>query len=441
MDRFNDLDMGLINPNPIMISNSDSDNTWFNLTIEDWTFVVILGIIVLIIIFSSRPTVGPAFDNMSNAMIDNSVSDFIMSKVSTSYVFNKKDQELKNSIATLKTPDQKNKKLAMMKNQIETDIQTIIKNEAEHPMVDSVMNAMEGGNKFRSLIAYSIINRMRRNIIEQGGTPKQLEIQNVLAPELMHSACAIITNALNNDDLETKSMTVITAMQLNLIGMKLVGKTDYASKLYAVDNQIRKRLEMEKINSSEKIEIDTFELTHSLNLDALNEFQRIINGKLQSVNDSNKKITKSKDTMIGYMASKSCSDFNLVFELSWIIGGGPVHQEYISYLRSMGTDFSILYQIADDFKNYYSSVLGNVPNFVVVVGTKTAYDEFFSRTETFVKNATELGLMTGVLKHVISYLSDVVVLSKKIIDSDQKIKKSNTSDEETDETDDIDGQM
>ena len=447
MNGFNDLDMGLIQPDPINLNmNNDRDDTWFNLTMEDWTFLAIMGVVILIIIFASRPMIGPAIDNMGEAIKDNTVTNFVMSQFSESYILSKKDDELKESLNKLKKPHLKNKKLAKLKEYIEYDIQKVISHEVDNELVETAaLDAVVGGKKFRSIIAYSIINRMRRTIASQGGQPRQYDTSAIVAIELMHNACLILSDMLDKPEYRRNGLAVLdssdhniallTAMQLNLIGLKLIGEVDHISKQYALENQIRQRLEAEKVRDNKPIEVNTFEMQYNLTLSACNDVSRLVDGQVLDVYGRKDKIASSSSKILEYMQKKSCSDFNLMFEMAWILGGGPVRQEYIQHLRSMGTDFGILYQIYDDFTDYYSDQVDSNLNFVVTIGSDAAYDEFYARMESFAQKAEELGIMTGALKHIVSYISDTVTLAKQLIDADDKKKQvQSDTDTETDDT-------
>jgi geranylgeranyl pyrophosphate synthase len=453
MDNLNNLDMGLINPDPITIETFDitgnSEKRWLSLTIEDWTFVAIMGLVILIILFASRPMIGPALDNMGSAAADNSVTNFVMSQFSETYVLSKKDDELKEALEKLKKPQIKNEKLSKLKEYIEHDIQRVISEEIDNKLVEkAAIDAVAGGKKFRSIIAYSIVNRMRRTIASQGGQPRQYEASNIVAVELMHNSCLILADMLDKSEYRRDGMSIhnsydhnialLTAMQLNLIGLKLVGEVDHISKQYAAENQIRQRIELEKKNSSENagVQIDPFEMAYNLTLSACNDVSRLVDGQVLDVYGKKGKITASKSRILDFMKKKSCSDFNLMFEMSWILGGGPIRAEYIDYLRNMGTDFGILYQIYDDFSDYYSDRVDSSLNFVVTVGPDAAHNEFYVRMESFVQKAGELGIMTGALKHIVSYLSDTVTLAKQIIDTDEGGEKKERDDDEiTEDTD------
>jgi geranylgeranyl pyrophosphate synthase len=306
----------------------------------------------------------------------------------------------------------------------------VIAREVDNKLVEkAALDAVVGGKKFRSIIAYSIINRMRRTIATQGGQPRQYEPSNVVAIELMHNSCLILSDMLDKSEYRRDGLSIhnsydhnvalLTAMQLNLIGLKLVGEIDHISKQYSLENQIRQRMEAEKVRDEKAVQVNTFEMAYNLTLSACNDVSRLVDGQVLDVYGKKNKIASSKSKILDYMQKKSCSDFNLMFEMAWIIGGGPIRAEYVEYLRDMGTDFGILYQIYDDFADYYSDQVDSNLNFVVVVGPEEAHNEFYSRMEGFVQKAGELGIMTGALKHIVSYLSDTVTLAKKIIDSNE----------------------
>jgi geranylgeranyl pyrophosphate synthase len=440
--NMNGLDLN----NNIRLADNASERTWLNLTIGDWAFISILGVVVLIILFSSRPMISPAIESIGSDLSNNVVTDFVMSKVSTSYVLSKEDDELKEALDALKKPHLSNRKLGSLKKMIDHDIESVINEEIGNKLVRrAALDAVSGGKKFRSIIGYSIINRMRRNVAQNGGTVRQYEPRNVHAVELIHSACLIMSDLMDKDETRRGGLSVhnshdqnialATAMQLNLIGLKLVGEVDHVAKYYAVENQIKKRMEAEKVNTPEKVEMpDTFELAYNLSLSACNDINVLTDGQVLDVYGKKSVFTSSKHKALDFMRRKSCSDFNLMFEMAWVIGGGSIKAEYIDMVRSMGTDFGLLYQIYDDFTDYYSDQIDNSINFVSTMGIEEAHNEFFSRVKSFVGKATQLGVMTGALKHVVSYLSDSVTLAEKIIRSDQK-KLSNSGDDDSESDD------
>ena len=365
------------------MNNYDSYNKIhsFTLKYEDMIFLGILGIIVLIILLSDKPKISPAIERMQNDISNNIITDVIMSQISSAHILVKKNQSLKGAMESLHTPYDASTKLSALKNRVDYDIHKILMTNANNIDIDDVQEILNNTNRFRTVIAYSIANRLQKI---NSKTEKYFDLSDLASIELL----CISTESIRNGKLDVEDSFNLFMKSLELI------------------------CEMDQVNMYNEIDVN---------------IKKFIKDKNHEINFSS-----LVDT---YFTTQSCDA--LLFSAAWIVGGGPT--DHLSHVTSLANDFTYIYSIYDSYINYYEDKLYHRENRIDNVGFKS-HDEFYLKIESFVMKATELQIMTNGLKHIINYMSDSVSLIHKILKNKNKTKKNYVDDESdiTDENDESD---
>lgn len=447
------MDYDLVaNPQILDVNNTVPmvQNTGMTMRMEDWLFVGVLMVILLIILLSNRPMVGPALDSMADDAYNNPVSDFVMSGISSSYALHKNHKKLNDVLKEIRSPLQTSNTLMELKQSIDVDLDEIMDREIHNDLIRSASkDAIKGGKRLRPIIAYSIVNHMRR--ASNGNTLQSYDIRNLNAIELLHAASLIVDDIMDQDDMRRgkpaihiayeTNIALMTAAQLTVTAFKMIGRIDHQSKEHSLDKLCEKRIRSrqqtmrtEHTRDPDDLESDGYALVNS----ALYDTSELIDGQVMDIYGSN----DTKELVLDSIRKKTASIYAMIFEMAWVIGGGPIDREAVSMVRDAANDFGIMFQIYDDFTDYYSDQLSNEDNsnYALNIGLDEARDEFYSRTSDFMQKATNLGIMTNAIKHVLNYLSDSVVVSYRLIrdlsgkppDTETDIDVDTDADTETD---------
>lgn len=433
--------------------NSVMNGGTMNMSNEDWIFVGVLLALLLIILLANRPMIGPALDSMADDAYNNKITDFVMSSVSKTYVLNKNNAKLEKALKDLPSPLEASKTLASLKESIDRDIDVIMDKEIHNVLIRKASkDSMNGGKRLRPIIAYSIVNHMRRS--SKNNPMQSYDIRNLNAIELLHSASLIVDDIMDHDDMRRGKLAVhkayeinialMTAAQLTITAFKLVGRIDYQTKEKNLERLIEKRAGKSrrvdgqtdaKGNQGPDMENDSYVLINSV----LNDTSDLIDGQVMDLYGSN----DTRDMVLDSIRKKTASIYTMIFELAWVTGGGPIDRQAIHMVRDAANDFGIMFQIYDDFTDYYSDQLSqDNSNYALNIGLDEAYDEFYFRLSEFNNKANALGIMTNAIKHILNYLSDSVMVCHDLIkDTDPKTTNDTdtdpktTNDTDTDDTD------
>lgn len=433
---------------PFYVDESNlSDKLFLGLTIEELVFLGILAMIILIILLSNKPMISPAIDSIHSDLANNSVTDFVMTQFSTTYVLMKKDDELNTALKALKTPIHTSSTLRSLKTQIDSDIEYVIKKEMSNDLIKNAsLESIEGGKRLRPIIAYSIVNRLRKltHETDKGKLMKLYDIRNLNAIELLHSASLIIDDIMDQDDYRRGNLAIhkaydlniamMTASQMTITALKLVGQIDQSMQRNVIESMVKERVEAAKRNSKELPINNEFYATYDLINSVLNGTSDLIDGQIMDLYEDSKALT------LETIQKKTSTIYQMIFEMAWVVGGGPIREDYILFIKDMANDFGILFQIYDDFSDYYSDQIDTKTgtNYVISMGVDEAYKEFFYRVSSFVNKAEHLQIMTNAIKHIINYLSDSVTLAHKLILTDKKKKNKKKSDIDEDDLTELD---
>lgn len=440
--------------NEIYPQNNDM---YLNMSANDIMFVGMLAIVILIILFSTKPIVADAVDNVQHDMQNNRVADYVMSNLSNIYVLNKQDTELKSALQTIKTPLQSSSTISSIKKSIDKDMNDVItRNTINDVLKLTTLESVENGDRIGTIIAYSIVNRLRKLTQankEKDKIKQNYDNRNLIAIDLMDSACTMVSDLenTNNTDIADNNLLIMTANNLILISAKMIASVNEQVQQYALEQLVQDRVESEKKNSDRDFEdepIPNEYMSYDLVMSVLHDKSDLLNGKADSyvvdININNDSDSDSNNhnhnhnpikSTIENIKNKKASIYSIIFEMAWIMGGGPIRQDCIYHVKSIGNDFGIISQLHEDFSNYYSDQVNKSSiNYVLEVGTDEAYNEFFNRISSFVEKLEYYNIMTNCIKHVINHLSDSVTLAYKMISDDAK---SNDTDTDTDTDDNI----
>jgi hypothetical protein len=436
--------------NEIYPQNNDM---YLNMSTNDMMFVGMLAIVILIILFSTKPIVADAVDNVQYDMQNNRVADYVMSNLSNIYVLNKQDTELKSALQTIKTPLQSSSTISSIKKSIDKDMNDVItRNTVNDVLKLTTLEAVEHSDRIGTIIAYSIVNRLRKLTQankEKDKIKQNYDNRNLIAIDLMDSACTIVSDLenTNNTDIVDNNLLIMTANNLILISAKMIASVNEQVQQYALEKLVQDRVESEKKNSDRDFEdepIPNEYMSYDLVMSVLHDKSDLIEGCADSylLNiDSDNHSDKTVKTSLENIFNKKASIYSIIFEMAWVIGNGPIRQDCIYHIKSIGNDFGIICQLYEDFTNYYSDqiqVNKNETNYLLEVGIDEAYNDFFNRVSSLVGKLEYYDIMTNCIKHVLNNLSDSVTLAYKMItdDIDDKSNDTDITDTEEDEIED-----
>lgn len=450
----------------------DHDTAYdFGMTNADIMFIISLITVVLIIVFFNKPMISIAIDSIQHDITNNAVIDYIMASVSQSYVLQKKNAELSAILTKIKSPFETSAKIIQLKKTIDIDIENSIDTEIKNVILNKASKyAIASGDRIRPIIAYSIVNRLRKsrakgkkendlvgdaNNVNNIDTAifRNCDIENLNAIEFIHSA-SLIVDDITNDGNHHKSkiathktygldIALLSAAQLTITAFKLVSRVDRQIKKYLIETIDKKRNEADKKDTKDTKDTNILSATKSNIFDSFMRYDIIIS-VIYDTSDlidgrmlDNRNKSNTRDMALNTIGKKTASIFTMNFEMAWVIGGGIVTHKSIDSIRSISTDFGIMYQIYNDFCNYYSdqnnTTRKNDINYLVSMGVDEAYDEFYYRMSEFIRKAEHLDIMTNTIKHISNYLSDAVGIAHAYIIKDEKIDIVDSSTDDFDE--------
>jgi geranylgeranyl diphosphate synthase, type II len=423
---MSELDLG--------IEVNDLNNEFFILTPRDFVYIFIIVILVFLLLFSNTPTVVSTIDSIQSYLVDNIVTKYIMNGVSQTHYLTKKNEELTKALKTLETPMQTSSELAALKKQIDVDLENIINEEISNEILRKAsLDAIAGGKRLRPIIAYSIVNRLRKIYPDnKDGILRRYDIKNLNAIELLHSSSLIIDDIMDQDDYRRNKLAahkayelniaLMTSSQLTVTAYKLVSRVDRQTKDHMIEGLVEERIDAKEKNLSkeEMIQNSEYYNTHALLATIIDDTSDLIDGQVLDLYGSN----DTREMVLESIKKKTASIYTMIFEMAWVVGGGSISRKYIQLVRETSEDFGVLYQIYDDFTDYYSDQIdqGDNANYVLSIGIDEAHDEFHHRVKSFTNKAKQLDISTSAIKNIVKYLSDCVDLSHSMISDDNPKK-------------------
>lgn len=135
--------------------------------------------------------------------------------------------------------------------------------------------------------------------------------------------------------------------------------------------------------------------------------------KLQRIN---------KISLGNFISDKYGSVCQLALELGWLLGGGE--EKNLINLDKIGTYFSMMIKIADDFINLESDIEEAETystNYVVNLGFQNAFETFFDNKQKFIEGCITLDIYTNTVKEIVDIIENQI---DKIIDKSSPDMKS-----------------
>ena len=299
------------------------------------------------------------------------------------YYTNKTNEEnIEKIINKVKSDLELNKKLSSSIEIINNDIKYIIDNNVNQHFNEMVTYALKDGKRLRMIIGYSIVKKLNPNI-------KSKHLRNLNVIELIHNASLIIDDLMDNDYYRRCNETVFYKYGL--------------SKSLLVTFEILV-VSIELMNNINNYLLKNNNGIHS------NKLLKIVKKKIKNLIDGqyldlifDKKDKSNK--IINILEGKTASLFELVFIMSWLLGKGDNNK--INEINKIAKYFGLVYQIYDDFIDYYQDKNKNL-NYLINYGIDNGYFDFHKYYRIVVKLLKENNIYTDEINIILEYLKNVV---------------------------------
>lgn len=310
---------------------------------------------------------------------------YILNRINENKNIIENEKLINNIIKNCKIKTNIDKVLNKYKLKIDNDLENILKKNIKNPkMLDMCRYSIKGGKRLRSLIAYSIINKLNPTI------PQQL-LENTNCVELLHSASLILDDIMDNDIKRRGFVSVYKKYglaQAQLCSSQLVT----LSLTLCTKQSIKDNLS------------DSYE-DNDIIINVLNKTSDLIDGQMLDLD--NKQI-KEDDKVLDILCKKTSSIFEMIFVIAWIVGNGD--KKSLPLVRKLADDFGIVYQIYDDFTDYYSDKKDDSLNYIHKSNSvNKAFNEFQKRKKNVIHLLKLLKINTVELINIINYLNCVVI--------------------------------
>ena len=137
-------------------------------------------------------------------------------------------------------------------------------------------------------------------------------------------------------------------------------------------------------------------INKNINNYVLHIFQNLINGQFDDISKKSKDIIKTS-------IEKTSSLFQLLFVLSF---GDKLTEDNLPILNLIGIYFGLIYQIADDFSDYYSDKNNNI---VQVLGYKKSIELFDIYITELYNLLVYMDILTYEIYYIMDYLYDLTI--------------------------------
>lgn len=277
-------------------------------------------------------------------------------------------------------------KLEPLKEMINTDIEEILFEVRDPKIREMCKYAVSNGKRIRPIIGYSIIKKFNNNI--------NVRIRKIVSNiELLHNASLIIDDIMDNDKYRRNKLAVPSKYGNNIAQlvsvelMRLFIKTCF-NGIMAIQN--------DPYYSKNKKQISEV-LSNVLD----ENLEELIEGQYYDLdNKKNNRTTEIIDKKTG-------SIFKMIFISSWILSC-PNDLFYIDQLTFLATNFGEMFQIYDDFVDYYNDQYNNKYNFVIIIGTDWAYKLFNNNYRKLLVTCQQINILTDEIRIISNYLKQCV---------------------------------
>lgn len=313
--------------------------------------------------------------------------------------------ELDNITKDLGKPLSKDPTISRLRNKINQDIYRIIKEKIMNKNLQKIaLIANKGGKRIRPIIAYSIVKKMNPEISD-------VKLSSLNAIELLHSASLMIDDMMDND-IERRGekcphviygndITLLASTYIVMLSLRIIGTIDleYIMNRYCKNKEDNKEYKL-IINS------------------VIDKTCNLIDGQTLDI-ENNKE--NDKFVVLDILSKKTASIFEMIFIMSWILGGGDPKK--IPDIEKIANDFGIMFQIYDDYtdivKDHYK---GYNLNYVLRFGADQALMEYKARRESFFNGINRLNIVTSEIIMIEDYLHSTVTKISNIY-NDHHLKR------------------
>lgn len=259
-------------------------------------------------------------------------------------------------------------------------------------------DALIGGKYVRPIIILSIFENLgndNKNI--------QCAIDGALAIEYIHCSSLILDDMMDNDNERRGKKCIHIIANTNIAQMVSV---------------ILFMLAYQKINNSTKI-IKGDKIRKKYLLKIFDKFgeatKKLGDGQLDDI-----LATKNKASILSIIEKKTGSLFEICCVYPLLIKKAENSlvdgkNKAIKTFEKMGNQFGILFQISDDFEDYFDDMKKGSVNYVVNSGVDCAKKYYDNMCETLMRKLRENDICTKEIAEIIDYLSERVRLNYKNI--------------------------
>jgi geranylgeranyl diphosphate synthase type II len=270
---------------------------------------------------------------------------------------------------------------------IDNDIDKLLVARCNKNILESCKYSLSGGKKIRSLICYSIINHLNKNVDSE-------ILPSVNFIEIIHGGSLIIDDIMDNDEYRRNKLSHYK--KYGITNCLLASCQLFTISSYLLQN-INKYLG-EKYKEYEKDKIFYF---------VMDKMNNLLNGQIDDMHHNKMENINVYDII----KNKTASLFEMIFVIGWLVGGGDYAK--FNEVQEIGERFGLMFQIYDDFEDYYQDLNKNIN--CLNNGINNAYD-IFANHKKFIKDKLKKNNMyTTELKIIIEYLTTTVDEIKNIL--------------------------
>jgi len=260
-----------------------------------------------------------------------------------------------------------------------------IKKTIQHPLLREMCHySTSDGKRVRSVIIDSM-NKKR----------PQYSINAILFIEYLHASSLIMDDIMDKDSFRRgqlcsykkygyclSQLTAIQLMAMSLVQIAEMMKNIHSSMITPVDKDRLMVWIFDNITSN----------FHNL---CLGQFMDIKADRCDVQSLINRKTTTL---------------FEISFILGWLLSGRDLIN--INQVKLLANDFGLIFQIADDFEDYYKDYKQNPQNnYVIVNGPQKSYENFIYHKKKFLSLAKQLNILTPEINEITDYLDEKVKIS------------------------------
>lgn len=273
---------------------------------------------------------------------------------------------------------------------IDTDIQETLNNIENQQLKDICKYATKGGKRIRPIIAYSIFFTNNNKHLHP-------ETRKMLSGiELLHNASLVIDDIMDNDTVRRNNLSVYAKYGQNTAQL-------CSAQLLALYINIIMSANTAIMADSFIEHNDKIILLQHLNKIVSENTNLLIEGQYLDLSHNNILL---KDTYIEILRKKTSSIFSMIFCSAYILSGKNVNN--LNNVNRMGILFGVMFQIYDDFTDYYSDKINNKFNIIEKHNIDNSFNMYVTNRNEFINLANNLEIYNDVINNIVAYMNTVV---------------------------------